>query len=288
MKLNTEYLEARSFFLPTIENVNLVLIGCGGTGSWLAPAVVRYARLLVEKFDRDVKITFVDPDVVERKNVYRQNFCEAEVGRNKADALAFRYGLAWGMEICAVTKPFTAGLDLLDVRGWRGQILTVLIGCVDNTAARREIARKAERARGHNETVLWLDSGNKKTVGQVLIGCGEKSRENPVLFDGLCTWLPLPSAQHPDLVAADDLVSVPDDEAGLSCAELAMRGSQSLSINGRMAAAAGEMLGKLLLTNDLEYYAVYIDQATGEERKFITTDAIIRFEAAHRAPNEHL
>ncbi len=34
------------------------------------------------------------------------------------------------------------------------------------------------------------------------------------------------------------------------------------------------MLGKMLLTNDLEYYAVYLDQASGDQRKFITDQAI--------------
>ena len=63
--LNLEYLNARKLVIPAVENINLVLIGCGGTGSWLAPTVARYARLLTENFDRDVKVTFVDPDRVE-------------------------------------------------------------------------------------------------------------------------------------------------------------------------------------------------------------------------------
>src|SRR5690349_16668087 len=81
--LNLEYLDARKLVIPAVENINLVLIGCGGTGSWLAPTVARYARLLAENFDRDVKVTFVDPDRVEAKNVYRQNFAEAEIGLYK-------------------------------------------------------------------------------------------------------------------------------------------------------------------------------------------------------------
>ena len=55
----------------------------------------------MEKFGKTVGVYFVDPDVVEHKNCYRQNFCEAEIGRNKAESMAFRYGLAWGIEISA-------------------------------------------------------------------------------------------------------------------------------------------------------------------------------------------
>lgn len=272
--LNLEYMNARKLILPNIEMVNLVLIGCGGTGSWLAPSVVRFARMLTEKFDRDVKITFVDPDQVEPKNVYRQNFCEAEVGAYKAEALAFRYGTAWGMSIVAIDARFHARLDLPTARNGN-EYLTVLIGCVDNAAARQEIEKRVY-ASERSETVWWLDCGNKKTVGQVLLGRAPTRGENPLLFEGLCSWLPLPSVQHPELVDVSSDMDNPEPEpdAMLSCAELAMRGTQSLSINCRMAASAGEMLGKFLLTNDLEYFATYIDQAVGETRKFITDPAI--------------
>lgn len=272
--LNNEYLNARKLIVPAFEKINLVLVGCGGTGSWLAPHVVRFARLLVEKFNREVRVTFVDPDKVETKNIYRQNFCEAEVGQYKAEALALRYSLAWGIPIDAMTQHFNVNC----VPMFRTpESLTVLIGCVDNTVARQEIERRAVEGSYRDEKVWWLDCGNKKTVGQVLLGTYRESEESPLLFDGLCGWLPLPSLQHPELVEpiADDFDdSAVEHDAMLSCAELAMQGSQSLSINTRMAAIAGEMLEKFLLTNDLEYYAVYIDQATGEKRKFITDQNI--------------
>jgi PRTRC genetic system ThiF family protein len=271
--LNLEYLNARKLVIPAVENINLVLIGCGGTGSWLAPTVARYARLLTENFDRDVKVTFVDPDRIEPKNVYRQNFAEAEIGLYKAETLAFRYGLAWGVSIIAMNTAFTWDMGLPETQ--YANMLSVYIGCVDNTQARRTIHARVLQNK-HRETRWWLDAGNKKTVGQVLIGRGLYSDEKPLVFDGLCTWSPLPSIQHPELVDELDVPEerIANDKANLSCAELAMRGSQSLSINCRMAAAAGEMLGKFLLTNDLEYYASYIDQAAGETRRFITNKAI--------------
>jgi len=50
----------------------------------------------------NVRLAFWDYDAVEEKNIFRQNFCEAEIGTNKAETLARRYGLAWGIEIIAV------------------------------------------------------------------------------------------------------------------------------------------------------------------------------------------
>ena len=77
IELNLDYLNACRLLLPSSDNISLVLVGCGGTGSWLAPHVARVARLLLEKWQKDVQVVFVDPDVVEEKNIYRQNFCHA-------------------------------------------------------------------------------------------------------------------------------------------------------------------------------------------------------------------
>lgn len=275
MKLNMEYVNARKLIVPVLENVNLVLIGCGGTGSWLAPAVARYARMLTEHFGKNVTVTFVDPDKVEPKNIYRQNFCDAEVGSYKATTLANRYGLAWGVDIHALNERFTKNTKPIQPK--RAETLTVLIGCVDTTAARLEIASCLGLPVWTKTNMWWLDCGNKKTVGQVLLGRGYGKDEHPLVLEGYCSWLPLPSIQRPELIDTSDIVeevSPVVDETHLSCAELAMRGSQSLSINFRMASIASEMLGKLLLTLDLEYYAAYISEATGESRKFITDTAI--------------
>ena len=45
------------------------------------------ACLLREKFSKTVVVGFVNPDDIEEKNTYRQNFCKAEVGCNKAVAV---------------------------------------------------------------------------------------------------------------------------------------------------------------------------------------------------------
>ena len=44
-------------------------------------------------------MTVIDPDVVESGNIPRSNFCGAEIGRFKAQTLAERISLAWGLEV---------------------------------------------------------------------------------------------------------------------------------------------------------------------------------------------
>ena len=262
--LTFDFTKVCKLILPAYKKVTLALIGCGGTGSWLAPAVARIGMLLIEKLEKEVRLVFIDPDWVEEKNVYRQNFCRAEVGRNKAQALAWRYGLAWGLEIEAVSEPFWAG-EL----GWSD--LAVLIGCVDNTAARSEIAKESRQ-----RDAWWLDCGNEKASGQALLGSGSGRPDDPFKLPGFCSWLPLPSKQHPELVEAGSaLPGHAGPEAAMSCAEMAMQDAQGLMVNQRMAAEAGDILSRMLLTKDLTRYATYFDLLSGSARsKYIIKEAV--------------
>lgn len=255
--LNLDYLNARRLLLPSYERITLALIGCGGTGSWLAPHVARVARLLIDKFQKQVSVFFIDPDQVEEKNCYRQNFCPAEIGKNKAYALAFRLGLAWGLEINAVPMAFEAKI----LNDTRGDGLKILIGCVDNAAARESI-RDTCSSFGK---CWWLDCGNHQASGQVLIGSGSLEPKNPHEFPGACSWLPLPSDRHPDLLEAIP-EETPMDTSRMSCADLAMIDSQGLATNVRIAAEAADYLVRLLLTRDLCKWGSYIDLASGTTR----------------------
>src|SRR5438876_868937 len=81
--LDSAFAHAAPIKLPSFTKVEFVLVGCGGTGSWLAPAVSQLL-LTLRQMDLQASVTFVDPDIVEQKNVVRQNFCHAEIGRYKA------------------------------------------------------------------------------------------------------------------------------------------------------------------------------------------------------------
>ncbi|MDT8307534.1 MAG: hypothetical protein RRC07_16495 [Anaerolineae bacterium] len=59
--------------LPPVERLTVILVGVGGTGSSLAPALTRLAYHLRSQGVM-LKMLFVDHDVVERRNVLRQNY----------------------------------------------------------------------------------------------------------------------------------------------------------------------------------------------------------------------
>lgn len=60
------------------------IIGCGGVGSAIVPSFC----LLKSPVD----ITLIDGDTIERKNLNRQMFDAAQIGKNKAQALAGKFG----------------------------------------------------------------------------------------------------------------------------------------------------------------------------------------------------
>jgi PRTRC genetic system ThiF family protein len=276
MQLNLDTLDAATLRLIERDSLNLALVGCGGTGSWLAPTVVRVARLLTEKFNKTVRVVFVDPDTVEPRNCYRQNFAEFEVGRNKAECLALRYGLAWGVDVLALPQAFDADLDkLLEDERQTYYGLSVVIGCVDNARARAEIQRYVLEKSGYGAARWWLDCGNDRHSGQVLLGGFNNKQDRKVFpIPGYCSRLPLPGDQHPELLAEQPEDEIPD--ANLSCADLALSGAQGLAVNQQVAAIAGSYLLQMLVYGTLNHFQTYFDQFTGAMRSTPITERVLQ------------
>jgi hypothetical protein len=77
--LSLPFAEAMPILLPSYDQLDLVLIGCGGTGGWLAVNLPRIAYLQKQS-GKKVSLTFIDPDRVEAKNIPRQNFIPSDLG----------------------------------------------------------------------------------------------------------------------------------------------------------------------------------------------------------------
>lgn len=268
--MDSDILNARRLQVGRPEKLQVFLVGCGGTGSWLAPHVARLVLLLRDKFNPQLDVFLIDPDTVEEKNVYRQNFCFAEVGQNKAASLALRLNAAWGLDIRAVPESFNPDLfEKLRQGGWGAT--TLLIGCVDNHLARQSLAKAAEAA-----NAWWLDCGNSKESGQVLLGRAKPPDPSiAFMLQGMTTWLPLPSLQHPELLEPEaDEPQV--NETGLSCADLALLDAQALSINARIAAEAADFLFRAFLTGDLRRCAAYLSLGAGSTQSRYNTEENLR------------
>lgn len=94
------------------------IIGAGGGGSWLAPSMA----MLVGK----ERVCVVDGDTLEKGNLNRQLFTEADIGSNKAAALGKRYDIEY------IDGWYSAALIDHYASDW-------IFGCVDNMPARASI-----------------------------------------------------------------------------------------------------------------------------------------------------
>lgn len=225
----------------------IILVGCGGTGSHIAQSL---ARLAVHA--ADVTLIFIDGDTVEAKNVGRQLFSRADIGKNKAQVLAGRFGLVFGQSITAIPEMATA--DLLRTVTPRGRpILRLLVGAVDNAAARREIAEAtggSDLGGGH----LWIDAGNHEASGQVVVGKAttRAAMTGAVSLTGICTALPAPSLVYPDLL-------VDQKRRRLDCAAAMIADEQSLMVNQMMAAIVAQYCYQIVVSRRLTTFETMVD-----------------------------
>lgn len=272
--LDLSFAGAATLMLPPTEKWNFVLVGCGGTGSWLALSVGRIARVLQER-GKQTTIWFVDPDHVEEKNIPRQNFCQAELGQNKALTLAGRLSAAWGLDIQVSRNLFNAK----NVTGghWaRYDAVSIILGCVDNAAGRKEMARALELNRaGQPHQLWWLDCGNVEHSGQVLFGSAVNRRQmdGAMVSRKICKALPAPSLVAPDLLKARP------EETGkqMSCAEIQLANAQSLAVNQMVAAIATDYLTRIVF-GGLKRFGTYFDLTSGSMRSlYITGEEIAKF-----------
>jgi PRTRC genetic system ThiF family protein len=269
MELDLGYAQALAVLPYQAEILKIVLIGLGGTGSFLARHVACMVTLLRDA-GKKVSLTFIDPDTVEVGNIPRQNFCPAEIGRYKAEALAERYARDFGVEIGCLPTTFSPDMVSVDFN-----TLTIMVGCVDNALARVSMDTALQK-NDHNglgvPRIWWLDLGNGLDYGQVLLGstCDLQRLASAFAIGALprCSLLPSPLLQEPGLrTPRPEELTV----RHLSCAELLAANAQSMMINPAMAIEGADYLYRLLVSGNLKKFATYLDLPAGTKRSHYIT-----------------
>ena len=228
----------------------VMLLGAGGTGGHIAPHLYR----LLHAMERPVEITIADGDIVEEKNLVRQNFAAADLGRNKAQALAERYAAAFGMEARYIPEFIESGerlSGLLKPQGmpaWMnpGQYpkeLPILIGAVDNNRSRQLCHQVFQES----EELIYIDSGNGEYTGQVVCG---------IRRGGRTFYRPVGEA-YPDVLLQAD--RFPTE---LSCAEAAVSAPQSIAANIMAAAAVVAYIYNILVLGSIEVKSITFSTRT--------------------------
>lgn len=233
-------------FDPATQIQTVVIAGCGGTGAQVARIVARIIYDMRRARLHTPKVLLVDPDVVEEKNVGRQMFAPADAafGLPKVEVVGRRLNMALGLDIAWCVEPFS-----VEKHGSRyGSQL--VIGCVDNHLARREL---------HQAGGILIGAGNYCDGGQVVIG---NTTDMEVMHrhingtDGKYLWLPKEGLLFPALLEPEYPPEIP--EPALSCADLVLRGEQDVLVNDWMACAVGQYVYALLRRQPIRTFASFV------------------------------
>lgn len=164
-------------FVPRMIPNQIFIVGCGGTGSRLVPLITQFMSTVTKENNpkgwiSGTKIFLIDDDVVEEKNLLRQNFVRPDVGKHKATVLAQRYGKAYNMNVIPITKRVDGNPgDLFrDIPGDPSMARSMVIMCVDSAKARRAILNTVDSypmPEDSSQATFIIDSGNEDTFGQV-------------------------------------------------------------------------------------------------------------------------
>lgn len=207
------------------------IIGAGGTGSYLIRDLARIVSIMNETHKREDEIVIIDGDVVEPKNLNRQNFVARDINKNKAEVLASRYSKSFGVRIGFVNEYIT--LDnikdiMTEAPKSRGSKKTtpIILGCVDNNKTRHIIDHFVRKA---TSDYVWIDSGNEEHGGQIVFSANSvinKNGNSHYMVD--CGTR---KSLINNVVTEFDLDNNDKHPSDLSCAERAESAPQNIATN---------------------------------------------------------
>lgn len=143
---------------------DIVIVGCGGTGSHYIKELGRYLYGNNCLRNDEIRIILVDGDLVENKNLVRQAFLPQDIGYNKAQVMAEMLSQTYGLSIDYYDGYIDCEKDIEKLV--RDDSLVFLVGCVDNHQCRQSM---------HNfymnrEHCVYMDSANEYQSGEIVIG----------------------------------------------------------------------------------------------------------------------
>ena len=224
--------------------LKVAVIGVGGTGSEVLTGLTHLHQALLAQGKGGLMVTAFDHDTVSEANLVRQRYARADLGRNKAEVLIGRINYSCGVWWQAVPERFSweAGREAWDL----------VISCVDTRAARAHLHKYAF-ASGFRRWTWWLDCGNERASGQVILGeprHADKAGRNR---------LPCATELHPDLM---DTTLPEDNEPSCSALEAVHR--QGLFTNRQCATYALQLLYEAFFLGRLAHHGYYFNQGVGQ------------------------
>jgi PRTRC genetic system ThiF family protein len=214
--------------------MNILVIGAGGNGSEVIDGLIKMQHAL------DIHVTLIDDDIVTPANICRQRYWGHEVGQPKSSTLIHKVNMLCGLSWTAIEGRFP--LEQKQI------IPNVLISCVDNIQTRKAIGQMYADI---ETDALWLDMGNGKSNGQVVLG----HLGNPKNYPRIDNVIDL----YPEI-----LTSIDKPERH-SCSTFEALSRQDLFINTKIANAGLNLLWQLVRQRELTVHGLILDLETMTE-----------------------
>ena len=159
---------------------NIFQIGVGGTGSYLVVPMKKFLDSLI-KSDNTINYILIDNDIVEEKNVLRQNFNKDNIGKYKCEIFNDRE------YILSITERLDKRIFNLLINKLKesnnDNTINIIIGCVDTIQSRLDIAKLLKLYLTKSNKIyptFYVDSGNFIDTGQSYVFDYSKKNANDI------------------------------------------------------------------------------------------------------------
>lgn len=231
-----------NYLINPSNPVTINLIGAGGTGSHMLTNLARINHAMFALGHPGLIVNVYDNDRVSEANLGRQLFAQEEVGLFKSVALINRINRFFGTNWKAVTEHYD--MDYIENLSSGGKA-NLFITCVDSAQARFAIGDILEgykdyRSYERNRPLYWMDLGNSKDTGQVILSTiGDIKQPESEKFVTVGN-LPFVTETFRELLETADTA---DNTPSCSLAEALTK--QDLFINSTLAGMGASLLWQL-------------------------------------------
>lgn len=220
-----------NYFLSNRHRITVNVFGSGGTGSFVMTNLARLDFALRAIGNKGLFVRLFDDDTIEPHNVGRQMFYESDIGLNKAHVIVERINRTFGTDWIAHTVRAETKSHFK---------ANIIMTCVDNVSTRKKIHQYMKTLKSIDSydepyaTYFWMDFGNERQTGQVVMGTGRFG-------------IPQPEGGTEVLKTVYDIFPVPlkEPEDKTTCSMLQSLQEQDLFINSILAQYGIQLLWKL-------------------------------------------
>lgn len=222
--------------------VKILVLGVGGTGGHVVPNLYRLAYSLGDR--RFINIILADGDTVEKKNLLRQNFIEADLDQKKAAVLAQRYSSAFGVPVNYIPDFIESEEKLIELlKPISENEIPILLGCLDNNRSRQMCHRVFQTL----DNLVYIDSGNGEFTGQIV--CGVK-KNGKIKLKPICHY-------YPEMLTDSDKFKSEE-----SCSDAIVTSPQNIMANVMAATIILSYLNGILALGRLDTHRVTFSSQT--------------------------